>query len=66
MRNAYKIFVRKSERKRLCGRHRHRWECDIRMVLRGIGWEDVVWIHLALDMNWWKASVIMVMKLQAL
>jgi hypothetical protein len=34
MRNAYNILVGKSERKRPLGRHRHRWEDNIRMDVR--------------------------------
>jgi hypothetical protein len=41
IRNAYNILVGKSEGKRLLGRPRHRWEDNIRMYLREIGWEDV-------------------------
>jgi len=41
IRNAYKFFVEKPERKRRHGRPRHRWEVNIRMNLREIGWEDV-------------------------
>jgi hypothetical protein len=48
MRNAYKMLVRKPERKRPLGRPRRRWE-DIRMDLRGIGWQGMDWIHLAQD-----------------
>jgi len=47
MRNAYKILVRKPEGKRLLGRPRHRWEDNIGMDLREIGWEGVNWMHLA-------------------
>jgi hypothetical protein len=36
MRNAYKIFVRKSEGKRLLGRSSRRWEDNIRMLLKEI------------------------------
>jgi hypothetical protein len=36
MRNAYKILVTKSEGKRLLGRHKHRWENNIRMDLKKI------------------------------
>jgi hypothetical protein len=32
---------------RAIGRPRHRWEDNIRMDLREIGWEVVVWMHLA-------------------
>jgi hypothetical protein len=48
MRNAYKIFVGKSDGKRPLGRPRHRWKDNIRMDFRSIGWEDD-WIHLAQD-----------------
>jgi hypothetical protein len=34
MRNTYKILLEKPEGKRLLGRHRHRWEDNIRMDLR--------------------------------
>jgi hypothetical protein len=49
MRNAYKILVRKPDGKRPLGRSRHRWEDNIRVDLREIGWKDVDWIHLAQD-----------------
>jgi hypothetical protein len=63
MRNAYKILVRKPERKRPCGRPRHRWE-DIRMDLRELGSEGVDCIHLAQDRDQWQAIVNVVMNLQ--
>jgi hypothetical protein len=31
------------------GRPRHRWEDNIRMDLREIGWEVADWIHLVQD-----------------
>jgi hypothetical protein len=31
------------------------------MDVREVGWEDVDWIHLAQDMDWWQALVNMVM-----
>jgi hypothetical protein len=37
MRNSYKILVGKPEGKKPLGRHRRRWEDDIRMDLREIG-----------------------------
>jgi hypothetical protein len=49
MRNAYKILVGNTERKRPCGRPRPRGEESIRMDLRRIGWELMDWIHLAQD-----------------
>jgi hypothetical protein len=48
-RNLYKILVRKLEGKRPLGRPRRRWENNIRMDPREIGWEVVDWIHLAQD-----------------
>jgi hypothetical protein len=47
MRNAYKIFVGKSEGKRPLGRPRRRWKDNIRMNLREIVWEDVNWMYVA-------------------
>jgi hypothetical protein len=41
MRNAYKILVRKPEGKRPLRRPRDRWEDNIRMDVREVGWEDV-------------------------
>jgi len=33
------------------GSHRHRWEDNIKMDLKGRGWEGMVWIHLAQSMG---------------
>jgi hypothetical protein len=41
MRNAYRILVGNPERKRPLKRPMRRWEDNIRMHLREIGWEDV-------------------------
>jgi hypothetical protein len=38
MRNAFIILIGKSERRRPLERPRHRWEGNIRMDLREIGW----------------------------
>jgi hypothetical protein len=57
MRNAYKVLVGKPEGKRPLGRSRHRWEDNIIMDLREMGWEGVDWIHLAQDWNQWRAVV---------
>jgi hypothetical protein len=40
---------------------KRRWEDNIRMDLREIGWEDVDWIHLAQDRNQWRAVINTVM-----
>jgi hypothetical protein len=57
IRNAYKILVTEPEEKRPLGRPRHRWEDDIRMDLKEIGWGSVDWIHLAQDRNQWQAPM---------
>jgi hypothetical protein len=62
-RNAYKILMGKPEGKRPLGRSRRRWEDNIKKDLREIGSGGMDWIHLAQDMNWWRALVNMVMNL---
>jgi hypothetical protein len=47
--NVYKILVLEPEGKRSLGRHRHRWEDNIKMDLREIGLKGVDWIHLDQD-----------------
>jgi hypothetical protein len=64
MRNAYDIFIRKPEGKRPCRRPRCRWEVNIVMVARLIGWEGVFWMHVAEGMDQWWAPVKVVMNLQ--
>jgi hypothetical protein len=46
---AYNILTGKPEGKRPLGRPRRRWEDNIRMDLRKIGWEDVERIHVLQD-----------------
>jgi hypothetical protein len=46
-RHAYRILVRKPEEKRPLRRPRHRWEDNIRIDLREIGWGGTDWIDLA-------------------
>jgi hypothetical protein len=48
-RNTYRILVGKPEGKRPQGRPRRRWENNIRMDLRDIGWGGMEWIDLAQD-----------------
>jgi hypothetical protein len=64
MRNAYKILIGKRERKRLLGKRVRRWEGNIRMNLREIGWEGVGWMHLAQVRDQWRAVVNTVMNFQ--
>jgi hypothetical protein len=57
MRNAYKVSVGKLERKGPLERPRRRWEDNIRMYLKEIGWEGVDWIQLAQNRVQWRAFV---------
>jgi hypothetical protein len=46
-RSVYRVLVGKPERKRPVGRHRHRWEDNIRMDLQEVGCGVMDWIRLA-------------------
>jgi hypothetical protein len=46
MRNENKILARNPEGKRTTGNLRCRWEANIKMDLKEIGWEGVDWMHL--------------------
>jgi hypothetical protein len=48
-RNACRILVGNPEGKRPLGRPRRRWVDNIKMDLRGIGWDGGDWIDLAQD-----------------
>jgi hypothetical protein len=39
-RGAYRVLVGKPERRRPLGRSRRRWEDNIKMDLRGVGWVE--------------------------
>jgi hypothetical protein len=45
-RNAYRVLLEKPEGKRPLGRPRCRWVYNIKMDLREIGWDSMVWIGL--------------------
>jgi hypothetical protein len=62
-RNACRALVGKPDGKRPLGGHRHRWEDNIEMDLREIGWSGMDWIDLAQDMDQWRAVVNTVMNL---
>jgi hypothetical protein len=49
VRGAYNILVGRPEGRRPLGRPRRRWEDDIMMDLREIGFGNVDWIHWAQD-----------------
>jgi hypothetical protein len=63
-RDAYRILVGKPEGKRPLERPRRRWEDNIRMDLREIGWGGMDWIDLAQDRDKWRALVNTVMNLR--
>jgi len=54
-------FGWKPEGKRPLGRPRRRWEDNITMDLKDIGWEGVDWVHLGQDRYQWCAFVKTVM-----
>ncbi|KAJ4445591.1 hypothetical protein ANN_12272 [Periplaneta americana] len=56
-RNAYRMLVGRPEGKRPLGRLRHRWEDNIKMDLREVGYDDRDWIDLAQDRDQWQAYV---------
>jgi hypothetical protein len=63
-RRAYRILVGNREGKRSLGRPRRRWEDNIRMDLREIGWGSMDRIDLAQGRDQWRAHVTMVMNLR--
>jgi hypothetical protein len=65
-RKVCRVLVGKPEGKRPVGRPRCRWEDEIRMDLRDIGWEGVEWIQLAQDRGQWRAVVNAVMNLRCM
>jgi hypothetical protein len=63
-RNAYRILMGKLEGKRPLGRPRRRWEDNIEMDLREIGWGGMDWIDFTQDRDQCRALVNMVMNLR--
>jgi ribosome biogenesis protein Nip4 len=64
VRGAYNILVGKPEGRRPLERPRRRWEDNIKMNLREIGFVDVDWIHWVQDRGRWRAFVNTVMNLR--
>jgi hypothetical protein len=54
-RGAYRALVGKPEGRRPLGRHRSRWEDNIKMDLREVGWGGMDWINLVQDRDRWRA-----------
>ncbi|KAJ4445879.1 hypothetical protein ANN_12564 [Periplaneta americana] len=63
-RNAHRVLVGRPEGKRPLGRPRRRWEDNIKMDLREVGYDDREWINLAQDRDQWRAYVRAVMNLR--
>jgi hypothetical protein len=53
-RGVYRVLVVRSEGERSLGRHRRRWEDNIKMDLREIGIDGADWIRLAQDRVQWR------------
>ena len=63
-RDIHRVLVGKPNRKRPLGRHRHRWEDNIKMDLQEVGWGGMDWIELIQDRDRWWALVNVVMNLR--
>jgi hypothetical protein len=61
---AYRALVGKPEGRRPLGRPRRRWEDNIKMNLREVGWGGMDWINLAQDRDRWQALLNAVMNLR--
>ena len=57
-------MVGKPEGRRPLGRHRRRWEDNIKMDLQVVGCGDIDWIKLAKDRDRWRALVNAVINLR--
>ncbi|KAJ4430177.1 hypothetical protein ANN_22387 [Periplaneta americana] len=64
--NAYRVLVGGPEGKRPLGRPRRRWEDNIKMGLREVGYDDRDWINLAQDRDQWRAYVRAAMNIRVL
>ncbi|KAJ4446767.1 hypothetical protein ANN_13464 [Periplaneta americana] len=63
-RNAYRVLVGRPEGKRPLERPRRRWEDNIKMDLREVGYDDGDWINLAQYRDQWRAYVRAAMNLR--
>jgi len=63
-RGVYRVLVGEPEGKRPLGRHRRRWEDNIKMGLQELGCGSMDWFELAQDRDRWRALVNAVMNLR--
>ena len=56
-RGVHRVLVEKPEKKKPLGRHRRRWENNIKMDLQEVGGSCGDWIDLAQDRDRWRALV---------
>ena len=63
-RGVYWVLVGKPEVKRPLGRHKRRWEDNIKMDLQEVGCRSMDWIELAQDRDSWRALVTTVMNVR--
>jgi len=61
-RGTYRVLVGKPEGKKPLGIPRRRWQNNIKMDLKEIGWYGADWIYLARDMDRWRDPVNTVLK----
>jgi hypothetical protein len=62
--NAYRVLAGTQEGKRPLERPRHKWDYNIKMCIRQIGWDDTDWIHLAQDKDQWRDLVNTIMNIR--
>ena len=60
----YRVLVGKPEFKRPLGKHRHRWEDNIKMYLQEVGFGGMDRIDVAQDRDRWRALVSTLMNLR--
>jgi hypothetical protein len=63
-RGVCRVLVGRPKGKRPLGRHRHKWEDNIKIDLRELGIDGAHWLWLAQDRVQWQAFVNMVMNLR--
>jgi hypothetical protein len=64
MRGTCGVSAGRPEIRRPLGRPRRRWEDNIKMDLREVGWGGMDWMNLAQDRGRWRAVVNPVMNLR--